>query len=397
MVVRYYCRCLTCGHPHTLRIAMGHGPTQQHTFQCGGCSQDMTIDVIQRPESTSCDITCSMNCEAGTEEGLIVNLHPDFPIPEDQLHVDRVFPWLAHVARVGKRQEELGHASPAFSSLEDLKAQYSQIQTYPVRWAIVRKAWSLARSGQSALAAQELAKYQLRQANSNPRLEDVLFDFCAGLLQSKAPLFVDARALLELVFAQSPNEVQQLAKWYREHWGQDHLERYFDIFSEYFKDFGEFSQSLLLCQYGLPIGEDEVASSQTFSRTKMFYGNAFEALMSNVEILACINNIQSGRPFDQFASMNLKKYVTINKARRAEPFAATPALAALATGINSTVRNPSHHGAIRLDQSSGMITYRSGGTGATQRMRYIEYLTLCSEMLLQLAALLMLELTLAQQ
>jgi hypothetical protein len=34
------------------------------------------------------------NCQAGTEEGEIVNLHPHFTIPEDQLHKDRVFPWL---------------------------------------------------------------------------------------------------------------------------------------------------------------------------------------------------------------------------------------------------------------------------------------------------------------
>lgn len=397
MVVRYYCCCLTCGHAHTLRIAMGHGPTQHHTFQCGGCAQDMTIDVIQRPEITSCDITCSVNCEAGTQEGLIVNLHPDFPIPADQLHMDRAFPWLAHVAQVGKRQEELGREGPAFNSIEDLKAQYSQIQTYPVRWAIVRKAWSLSRSGHKSLAAQELEKYRFREANPNPRLEEVLFDFSAGLLQAKAPLFVDARALLASVFTQFPNEAEQLARWYREQWGHDHLERYFDIFSEYFKDFGEYSQSLMLCQYGLPIGKDEVASSQTFSRTKMFYGNAFEALMSNVEVLACINNVLNGRSFDQFASMVSKKYVTINKARRAEPFAATPALAALAMGINSAVRNASHHGAIKLDQGNGMITYRSGGTGGMQKMRYIEYLALCSEMLLQLAALLMIELTLAEQ
>jgi hypothetical protein len=260
----------------------------------------------------------------------------------------------------------------------------------------VRKAWSLMRSGQQSLAARELQKYRLRDANPNPRLEE-LFDFCAGLLQAKAPLFVDARALLASVFTQFPDEARRLAQWYREQWGHDHLERYFDIFLEFFKDFGEFSQSLLLCQYGLPIGDDAVASSQSFSRTKMFYGNAFEALMSNVEVPACINNVLSGRPFDRFATMDLKKYVTINKARRAEPLLATAPLSALATGINSAVRNASHHGAIKLDQVSGAITYRSGGTGATQKMRYIEYLALCSEMLLQLAALLMIELTLAEQ
>ena len=311
--------------------------------------------------------------------------------------MDQAFRWLRHVAQVGKRQQELGYTSPSAELIEDLKALSSQSQTYPERWAIVRKAWSLTHSGQSALAAQELKKYRLPEANTDPQLEEVQFDFCAGLLQSKATLFVDARALLESVIAQFPNEIGRLAHWYREHWGRDHLERYFDMLSQYFKEFGEFSQSLLLRQYGLPIGESEVASSQMFSRTKMFYGNAFEALMSNVEVLACLNNILSGRPFDQFASMDLKKYVTINKGRRAEPFADTPPLAAFAMGVNFALRNASHHGAIRLDQGSGMITYGSDGTAGTKKMRYIEYLALCSEILLQLAALLMFELVLAQQ
>ena len=42
-----------------------------------------------------------------------------------------------------------------------------------------------------------------------------------------------------------------------------------------------------------------------------------------------------------------------------------------------------------------MIAFRSGGTGAERKMRYSQYLYLCNDNFLKLAALLMLELVLA--
>src|SRR6266496_4027202 len=94
MVLRYFCKCKTCGRPHTLRISLGHNPSQDHTFRCGGCGEDMVVHLILKPETASCDITCLANCEAGEEEGLVVNLHPDFPIPAELRHQDQVFPWM---------------------------------------------------------------------------------------------------------------------------------------------------------------------------------------------------------------------------------------------------------------------------------------------------------------
>jgi hypothetical protein len=396
MVVRYFCRCLTCGHAHTLRIAMGHAITQQHTFPCGGCEQDMTIDVLQHRETANCDITCAVNCEVGTEEGLIVNLHPDFPIPQDQLHVDRAFPWLEHVRAVGERQSELGLNMPPFRSLEDFRLQMQSIQTHEQRWAVVRKAWSLTRSGKDTLAAEEIAKYRFGPGASGKGLEDLLFDFCGHLLQSKASLYEGAFETLKATFRINGPGVSSLAHHYREHWQRDHLDRYFDIFSQYFRDFGEFSQTLLMCQYDIPLKAEEHASSQSFSRTKMFYGNGFEVFMSNIEVLACVNNVLSGRSFDEFAMMNLTKYSTINKAGRAQTFMATKPFADFASGINSSLRNGSHHGAIRLDANQRNVLFRSGGTGAENKMKYVEYLRLCSDLMLRLCALLMFELALAQ-
>lgn len=394
MVIRYYCRCLTCGFVHTLRIAMGHGPTQHHTFQCGGCREDMTIDVVQRPERLGADITCTANCEDGTQEGLIVNLHPDFPVPEDQLHVDQAFPWLKHVRAVGQQQEALGLRGPQPASAETMAEWLSKIQTHPQQWAIISKAWSLARSGRDDLSRGALRKYVSEALETDAQLDDVLFDFGARLLQGRQALYMEAFTVMNECAKRAPDNVNDFRIWYAANLASEHRDRYFDIFSQFFRDYGEFSQTLLLTQYNLPISGDEIASSQAFSRTKMFYGNAFEALTSNFVVLAAMNNIYLGRAFNQFATMDIKRYLTLNKARRAESFAATPGFAAFAASLNSSLRNASHHGAITLDPGNRRIRFRGGGTGAQQKLNYAEYLGLCSDIMLRFVTLLMLEIAL---
>ncbi|HNK51661.1 MAG TPA: hypothetical protein PKX75_21830 [Nitrospira sp.] len=375
---------------------MGHSPIQKHTFACGGFGEEMSIEVVQKPEFGTAGISCTSNCEESSEEGLIVNLHPDFPIPEDQLHVDRAFPWLEHVRNLAQRQMELGATTPQFSSLDDYKRFVMEIQTPLERWAIVKKGWSLARNGRNDLAKATLEQYNFNGTDASHELREVLFHFCGTLLNhGQFALFTQAAELLAECTRRAPQEYDRLKRHHGEEWLQDHLDRYLDIFSEYFRDFGEFSQTLLVCQYNLPLDANASASSSAFSRTKMFYGNAYEALTSHYVVLACLNNILNGRPFDQFQAMDLKKYLTINKANRANPFSETKPFAALATNLDSTLRNASHHGAIKLDQARKKISFRSGGTGAEQKMSYTHYLVLCNDHILKLAALLMLELVLA--
>lgn len=356
----------------------------------------MTIDVVQRPERLDADIKCTVNCEIGTDEGLIVNFHPDFPVPESQLHVDRAFPWLEHVGAVGRQQESLGLRGPQPKSVKSMEELYSRIQTHPQQWAIIDKAWSLERSGRLDLSRAERQKYVSDDIGIEPDLNDVLFDFGARLLQAKRPRYLDAFAVMNEVTKRTPEKVNDFRTWYAANLASEHRERYFDIFKQFFRDYGEFSQALLLVQYNIPIGGAEIASSQAFWRTKMFYGNAFEALTGNFVVLACMNNIYRGRSFDQFASMDLKRYLTTNKARRGEPFADTPGFAVFAAGLSSSLRNASHHGAITLAPGRRRICFRSGGTGAEQHLNYVDYLALCSDILLRLVTLLMLEISIAR-
>jgi hypothetical protein len=80
----------------------------------------MTILVTLKPEVAGYAIDWISNCGSGSEEGLVINLHADFPIPEDQLHQDGVFPWMEHVQDIGNIQQALLPDFRGFGSLEEL-------------------------------------------------------------------------------------------------------------------------------------------------------------------------------------------------------------------------------------------------------------------------------------
>src|SRR2546423_1528696 len=93
MVVRQRCKCATCEQAHTLRISVGHNPYQEHTFNCVGCNEEIVVGMKVDLQDRSFPMTYVSNCSPGIEDGQIVNLHPLFTIPQDQLHQDRAFPW----------------------------------------------------------------------------------------------------------------------------------------------------------------------------------------------------------------------------------------------------------------------------------------------------------------
>jgi hypothetical protein len=128
----------------------------------------------------------------------------------------------------------------------------------------------------------------------------------------------------------------------------------------------------------------------------MFYGNAFEALSSSVDLLAYANNIVSGREFDTFSKLTKAEYLALDKASRFNAYALNAPFAALSAGADNQIRNASHHGSFHFDPDTQVIRYRSGkgGTGPEQTMPFVEYLAKCVAIFTQLMALLRMEILL---
>ena len=396
MIVRYFVKCETCGHPHTLRIQVGYELYQEHTFQCFECKEEMVVGMDCDPTNASVKIREIQNCERGFEEGTVLNISPGFPIQKEDLHRDLVFPSFCHIFDFVRVQEQLGIKAPEFSSFEDTRAWALQNKSLNELWPIVKKGWSLTKKGRLDLAEKTLKQYREGQYKSPYQLQYVLFDFCCRMLMpQKYHLFDEAAEYCGEIGKSYTLECGKFRSFFKSEMATENLDRYFETFKEYFSCYSDFSQSLMHTQYEITIPEGFEASSYAFSKTKLFYGNAFETLTSNVAVLACLNNIGCGREFDQFAEMDLKKYQTINKANRCNPFKDTPQFQMIGSCLVSTIRNASHHGGMKLINNGKVIQYRSGGDGKLREISYLRYLNQCNEIMLSCCALLALELMIA--
>jgi hypothetical protein len=376
---------------YSLRIGVGHESVQSHTFQCVSCHEDITLrlhvdntDVFVKFENID-------NCQDGTKEGTIYNLHPEYVFSEDQLHVDQAFPWLEDIAQIAHKQMEMAEAQGlTIDNVKMLEAMQGTTSTEDL-WKVMKKAWSLEKNGRTDLSLETLKGYVDFSFSEEQNFEQTLFHFCGRFIGPRGlSIFSSTGELFKKAKNANEAEYTRFIGYYLENFREGNFANYLDIFTEFFRDFSEYNQVLSRVQYELDIGDDIVAGSSSFKRTKMFYGNAFEVYTSSLSVLACINNINKGRKFDEFQSMDLAKYLTINKAKRADPFKDIPDLQPYVDCVESTLRNASHHKSIKLRGKK--VHYRSGGTGAERSMSYAEYLTKCTNIFVCLCCLVKLEL-----
>ncbi|WP_319587027.1 hypothetical protein [uncultured Desulfobulbus sp.] len=398
MIIRHFIKCETCGHPHTLRIQVGHEPYQEHTFQCFECEEEIVVGMDCHPATASAHIREIQNCEHGSSEGTIINLSSGFPIPKEDRHRDCVFPSMRHTHAFSEIHDAMGVGknAPKFSSFEEMRAWALMQKGVNELWPIVKKGWSLTAKGKLGFATEIFRQYRGGQFKESYELQFVLFDFCGRMLMPiKYHLFEYASDHCSEIARLHNCEYLKFRQFFKSTMANENIERYFETFSEYFRCFSDFSQTLMHVKYGMVISDDFEASSHAFSKTKLFYGNAFETLTSNIAVLACLNNIGDGRRFDQFVTMDLKKYLTINKANRCNPFKDTLPFQDICSCLDSTIRNASHHGGMKLVGNGRTIQYRSGGGGMLRTMSYLSYLNQCNEIMLACCALLALELVIA--
>jgi hypothetical protein len=397
MKTRNFISCLTCDHISTVRISVGHNPIQRHDFACAGCEEPIGLSLHLDYKNRDLRLEFCENSAQAYEEGTIINLDPHFLIKESEVNKDHSFSWM---------QEALGIMSSSIDTaiIKKPSQQFKMIDTYEQLggmpgitefWKSLKKGWSLQNKKKTELASKVLKKYDPKGFTGKPTLHSALKDFTYRLTLPKAHILTKRGfdALNEAKKANA-NELKKFAQYYVSNMREEHLQRYFDTFCEFFEDYSEYDQTILYVKNLAPVSEGLVASSYGFNRTKMFYGNAYENYTSNISILACLNNIIAGRPFDQFQSMDLKKYLTINKANRGNPFAENTNLSEFLTCTESTLRNASHHQSMSLINKGKDVQYRSGGTGEFKFISYSKYLEMCSAIILSTASLYQLEMEL---
>jgi len=178
------------------------------------------------PTTASVQIKEIQNCVFDSEEGTIINLSPEFPIPKEDLHRDHVFPSLHHVQAVSEMQRKLGVEAPKFSSFYEARAWALKQKGLNELWPIVKKGWSLTSKGKLDLAAETLKQYREGQYKEPHELRYVLFDFCCRiLLPLKYHLFEDAAVHCQKITKNHISEFQRFRSFFKSRMATENLDR----------------------------------------------------------------------------------------------------------------------------------------------------------------------------
>lgn len=392
MIKRFPTRCGFCGHANTLRVTLGINARQRHAFECQGCGEEayieLEIDFINResfgvpgfegltfPKVTDVKL---QNAERTDEEGTITNLDPTFLVPEEELHSDGVFSWMHALKDVVKKAENGG---PKFRDVVDEAGMPRGIRE---GIAVTLKALELNTRGRS-----DLAKVRLKEltAISGVEVQSVsqAIAMVATAILGKAAA-TDVRritALAQKAFDLDQGEFRRMRDALMNELAKDFLERQLAVLKEYLRGYDQFSQAWFYAANELPVTEQFQPSGRGLDVVRHFYGTAFEQLSSGLVLPACINNILGGREFDQFEAMDLKRYLTTDKAGRARCLEGRAEFSGLWSEFDSTLRNGSYHQGLRLKPTSKyVIQYRTGDTKVWQEIKYSNFLARCNNIMI---------------
>lgn len=393
MIVRSSFRCLTCGKIHTVRIGLGQDDYQEHRFPCTACQEPMAIAVHVDYEKAGTKLEALENAELTLEvEGAaIVNVDANFIIPKELRHKDKVFPRLSQMHAMWQAAEKAGYVPRLAAHLNQQRP--FRRPDFLAEWRLLKKAWSLRRNGHDKLSDRKRAEASETFYAEDPldSFDDWLWRFLLSLCQ---PAFTArfTNALAQVKPSLGRPEFRRFLVAY-DALSAERGGRYFDLMRSYFSAYSDFSQVLFLITQGVTVPETDAASTISFDATRMFYGNAFETFSSSVDILAYINNILEGRPFDTFKTLTREKYLTLDKASRCNAFADNPSFSALCGEFDNQIRNASHHGEFKLDNATQAIKYRAGkgGTGHEQTIYYVSYIARSTTLFLQCMTLFQIE------
>ena len=239
MIERHYLKCKTCEQPITLRIGLGRNKVQNHTFQCPNCSEDIELKLTIDYEKITTELILLENCERGNEEGAIINLHPDFAISANKLNKDFVFPFIDYVSdnRISKGTD----FKPPSAKLQN---QIQRSLFLSEEWEDLKRAWSLMLNDNIELS-KNLTHISVDKYNYDDGLDSVndwIFRFSQRILSpSKLSLFHEAAAYIrENVVLKYRLELRRFKEFYIENLYKAHMERYLEVYSEFFSHYSEY-------------------------------------------------------------------------------------------------------------------------------------------------------------
>jgi hypothetical protein len=403
-VRRGYAQCKTCGENYILRVGIGTEKNQLHTFDCNSCSLPVSIIVKTNPPNVyfEPDENAIIEDKEG-ENATLLNLHPCFAFDSNEIHNMMAFPSLLYCSKISPYLRVIPNNNIQGIQLQDVALQFN-VPNATNLWTTVKNIFLLQEGGrgtqtkriQKAVEHYEKQRQKYFVETKVLSATDVAFNFFDSLFYPRfGRLLRPALSLIQVIRNNHPQEFARFLEFYLSDLREHHLRQYLSVLSDHFKIYDQLSQMVVHARIEDEDVDYKIVGSKSFESVKLYYGQAYESLTSSFVIFACLNNILLGRSYDQFQSMSLNKYIKdVSKEGKANPFKDTQAFYAFADGLDSTLRNGSHHASIWRDGEQ--IFYRSGGTGAQREIPYSRYLHLCNKLTISLAVLFVIELELTE-
>lgn len=401
MVISKGLKCELCGHRYRIRVGVGFDSYQKHYFDCSNCNINIVFAIRTKPPRA--DVEAVENCSLFSGEPNIelevLNFHPNCAFNKHDLHNPFCFPTLISGPLI------IPHLRYRPGRMQSFDNQFD-IPNAPHKWSLIKG--MITNIQDNKKASNFVLQYtKHRNKDMNPSSSNFVRDkeiivYKSGSVYSEFHIiheFFDSlfypmlgnivEPIINTIKKIPKSKLSSFIRYWQSELKKQNQYRYLNTFSEYFRHRDHFGQIVMYSRIGHNV-DDLIVSSNGFEQIKLYYGDAYEALTSNMTIIACLNNIMDGREFDEFKSMKLSKYLEINKANKSNPFKLTPIFSVFAENdIESSIRNGSHHASIWRDGEK--IMYRSGGTGAEHSMPYTRYLDYCNKLTIKLAALFIIE------
>lgn len=390
MTFRYKIKCNTCGRNILVRFGMGYTEYQECEFKCDQCSSDIKFSITAKPPQAIIDYleNCSYSDFQDSlfpdvnKKYLIKNFHQDFLSTKK----DGFFYSVLELNKIlEKRFSYSGSAEGV------LVANFTFLEK---NWRIVKQAWQMKNNNNNNFIEDVLKKYESITIEGVCGFEDILFDFNNTVLAPECLKYnkIAEKLVQEYKSKKSKRkEFLKLMEYYRDNLMVDHMEKFFNIYSDFFDLYNDFRPFLMYTNHKLDINLDINIANHNFHRTKMFYGNLYEAYTSNIIFISLLHNIHKGRRFDEFCNLTLSKYCGLDKSKKTENFKNTEMFIFFDDFLTNKLRNASHHGNIKMIDND-VLEYKSGKESLKRyTMHYGRYMQICVELFIRFVSLLQLE------
>lgn len=370
MITRVNVSCNICTLGFALRVTIATQTGQQHTFKCPSCSSLLKYAFEFKNEQSGGGETF-VNCTkqgSDTFHSKVINLHPDFLIPEDKLH-DPEFSVNMYMMELALEVFEVEEMDGIVDS--DAVFEY---------WKIIKIEWDLLDNKKDAIL---LMRYQDDGLIApNETVEDVfykrLIEFLLHLNCFQPDVVKGLNVILLDAVEKNRGKVEALLAYYQNGFFNQQIKLYKKSLEKFFDGYADLRQLRFPIQLNTDFS-NHIITNYNYSTVDKIYSENFEILAKVISGIGFIMKVSKGKDFDVFERIDLDGYLNSSLQNKIKHLStvADDLFVPEASIINNDLRNASSHGDMRLHPERLSIQCSHGGNNF--EVRYLDYLKLCWE------------------